>query len=213
MSGSAGTPPLLSLLLPLWTPPPRRRQCAHIATPVAAAFPPPPPTNTTAAPFPSPPGSRAGQAVLLPLKPPYNSAQLLLTGGSVKDFADSSVSASGRAFVIDLMAGSNAAWKNVGPMPYKRVMGDAVLLCDGTVMHVGGAGGGESVAACCGWGGGGGVGARVPPTPQAAGAGRVARLRRLARTHQAPPLPCAGTAGYYNPDAAEKITIGTDGTT
>ena len=32
-----------------------------------------------------------------------------------------------------------AQWKTVGPMPHKRLMGDAVTLCDGTVAILGGA--------------------------------------------------------------------------
>lgn len=49
--------------------------------------------------------------------------------------------------VIDLTAGSGARWRNVGPMPTSRVLGDAVLLCDGTVGLFNGAGKGIGVSA------------------------------------------------------------------
>ena len=90
---------------------------------------------------------------MLPLSPPYTSAKLLVSGGSSSDFATSSTSASSVAHVIDLMGGKGATWKSVGPMPYKRVMGDAVTLCDGTIFYVGGMATGGWVGRCgCRWG-------------------------------------------------------------
>ena len=71
----------------------------------------------------------------------------MVTGGSSVDFATSTTPASDRAHVIDLMAGPGATWQSVGPMPYPRVMGDALYLCDGTILVVGGAGGGTAVRA------------------------------------------------------------------
>ena len=40
--------------------------------------------------------------------------------------------------LLQLTAGPEATWESVGPMPYGRVMGDAVILCDGTIGFFGG---------------------------------------------------------------------------
>jgi hypothetical protein len=40
---------------------------------------------------------------------------------------------------VQLTEGPEASWTSVGPMPYPRVMGDALVLCDGTIGIFGGA--------------------------------------------------------------------------
>lgn len=34
---------------------------------------------------------------------------------------------------LQLTAGEGASWQRVGSMPHRRVMGDAIVLCDGTI--------------------------------------------------------------------------------
>lgn len=77
---------------------------------------------------------------MLPLSPPYTKVEFLAAGGSAEDRANDDTPASASAQVIDLTAGSGARWRSVGPMPTSRVLGDAVLLCDGTVGLFNGAG-------------------------------------------------------------------------
>ena len=93
---------------------------------------------------PAPP---TAQAILLPMAPPYTSAQLLVSGGTSTDFAKMDTPASVGAHVIELMGGEQAGWRDVGPMPHPRVMGDAVHLCDGTILYVGGSAVGTAVRA------------------------------------------------------------------
>jgi hypothetical protein len=37
-----------------------------------------------------------------------------------------------------LTGGTDASWVDVGPMPSPRIMGDALILCDGTIGYFGG---------------------------------------------------------------------------
>ena len=46
---------------------------------------------------------------------------------------------------LQLTAGKDAKWEELEDMPYPRVLGDAVTLCDGTVLVVGGGGRGIAV--------------------------------------------------------------------
>jgi len=48
-----------------------------------------------------------------------------------------------------LAAGADATWRDVGPMPVPRVMGDAVILCDGTIGIFNGATKGIAVSHMC----------------------------------------------------------------
>lgn len=62
-----------------------------------------------------------------------------------------------------LNAGEGAEWRDIGPMPYPRVLGDATMLCDGTIVFMGG---GEKGIAVRAW-----------------GAGRPARILRARQSH------------------------------
>ncbi|PSC67206.1 kelch motif family [Micractinium conductrix] len=91
---------------------------------------------------PHPPWSspQTGTGLPLPMYPPYNKLELLAAGGTSVDYARTySTSASDKAHLIELTAGKNAAWRDVGPMPFPRVMGDGVIMCDGTIMLTNGA--------------------------------------------------------------------------
>lgn len=57
--------------------------------------------------------------------PPYNKLFLLATGGSATERAKRETPASDAAQIIDLTGGPMAPWIGVGPMPYKRILGDA----------------------------------------------------------------------------------------
>ncbi|EFN56008.1 hypothetical protein CHLNCDRAFT_145404 [Chlorella variabilis] len=83
-------------------------------------------------------GRGGRQGVLLPILPPYYKLFFLGAIGSADDRADYSTPASKAAEIIELTAGPEATWESVGPMPYGRVMGDAVILCDGTIGFFGG---------------------------------------------------------------------------
>ena len=48
---------------------------------------------------------------------------------------------------LQLTAGKNAKWYSAGIMPYPRVMGDGLVLCDGTIFFSGGASKGVMVRA------------------------------------------------------------------
>ncbi len=48
---------------------------------------------------------------------------------------------------MQLTAGEDASWQRVGKMPHRRVMGDAIVLCDGTIGIFNGAGAGLAVSA------------------------------------------------------------------
>jgi hypothetical protein len=87
--------------------------------------------------YPNRPGApwsypQTGVGLPLPLRPPYNQMFFLAAGGSAQDKAKESTPASAAAHVIELTAGKNAQWK-ASTMPWPRVMGDAVTLCDGTI--------------------------------------------------------------------------------
>ncbi|EFN50720.1 hypothetical protein CHLNCDRAFT_142582 [Chlorella variabilis] len=87
---------------------------------------------------------QTGLGLPLPIASPYKKVVLLAAGGSAEDRADPYTPASDTADLIDLTGGANATWRAVGPMPYSRVMGDAVILCDGTIGLFGGAATGKA---------------------------------------------------------------------
>lgn len=93
---------------------------------------------------PGPPWSypQTGAGIPLPMHPPYDRLELLAAGGTSEDYATQETPASAAAHVIDLTAGEAAMWQRVGSMPHRRVMGDAVVLCDGTIGIFNGAGAG-----------------------------------------------------------------------
>jgi hypothetical protein len=79
-----------------------------------------------------------GSAVLLPLRPSEgHRARVMMLGGSSSGSPNAGTPATGRAEVLDLGAPS-PQWTEVAPMHKGRVMPDAVLLPDGTVLAVGG---------------------------------------------------------------------------
>ncbi|PSC67212.1 kelch motif family isoform A [Micractinium conductrix] len=82
---------------------------------------------------------QTGVGMPLPMVPPHKQLFLLATGGSVEDRAKDETPARDEAHVIEISGGRAAKWKQVGGMPYRRVMGDAVTLCDGKVIFFGGA--------------------------------------------------------------------------
>lgn len=84
---------------------------------------------------PGPPWSypQTGAGIPLPMHPPYDKLELLAAGGTSEDYATQDTPASSAAHVIDLTAGEGASWQRVGSMPHRRVMGDAIVLCDGTI--------------------------------------------------------------------------------
>lgn len=47
---------------------------------------------------------------------------------------------------LQLTAGAEATWQEIGSMPHKRVMGDGVILCDGTIGILNGAADGIGVS-------------------------------------------------------------------
>ncbi|PSC76751.1 kelch domain-containing [Micractinium conductrix] len=91
---------------------------------------------------PGPPWSypQTGQGTPLPIEPPYDRIWFLASGGNADDRARVTTPASDTAHLIELTGGPSASWEDVGPMPYERVMGDAIVLCDGTIGYFGGAG-------------------------------------------------------------------------
>ncbi|KAL4425029.1 hypothetical protein ABPG77_001807 [Micractinium sp. CCAP 211/92] len=90
---------------------------------------------------PGPPWSypQTGVGVPLPMLPPYDKVHFLAAGGSSKDRARVGTPASAKAHVVELTAGAEATWQEIGSMPHKRVMGDGVILCDGTIGILNGA--------------------------------------------------------------------------
>lgn len=50
---------------------------------------------------------------------------------------------------LQLTAGPNATWTTLPDMPYKRVLGDMVYLCDGTLLVTGGGERGIAVRTSC----------------------------------------------------------------
>ncbi|KAI3437758.1 hypothetical protein D9Q98_000206 [Chlorella vulgaris] len=94
--------------------------------------------------YPSRPGApwsypQTGVGALLPMLPPYDQLFFLAAGGTSQDRAKVGTPASDAAEIIELTEGPEASWTSVGPMPYPRVMGDALVLCDGTIGIFGGA--------------------------------------------------------------------------
>ncbi|KAI7836014.1 hypothetical protein COHA_010098 [Chlorella ohadii] len=89
---------------------------------------------------------QTGQGILLPMEPPYNKMEFIAAGGSRKENATQFTPASDLAWKIELTDPA-AQWENVGRMPQERVMGDSVILCDGTIGFFNGAGTGIA-----GWG-------------------------------------------------------------
>jgi hypothetical protein len=89
---------------------------------------------------------QTGQAILLPMEYPYTKMEFIAAGGSRKDNATQFTPASDLAWKIDL-ANPAAQWESVGRMPQERVMGDSIILCDGTIGFFNGAGTGIA-----GWG-------------------------------------------------------------
>jgi hypothetical protein len=89
-----------------------------------------------------------GNGVLLSLLPDndYHS-RFLIVGGCGGEFATLThdVAATNTAEILDLGA-SDLAWRYTAPMAFPRVMCDAVLLPDGTVLVVGGSSGGGALA-------------------------------------------------------------------
>lgn len=83
--------------------------------------------------------------------PPWNKQFFLAAGGSAQDRAKDDTPASAVAHVIDLTGGPGSKWVP-SVMPHPRVMGDAVILCDGTVGLFNGGGKGIAVG---GWFGAG----------------------------------------------------------
>ncbi|KAL4854334.1 Aldehyde oxidase GLOX1 [Chlorella vulgaris] len=90
---------------------------------------------------PHPPWSypQTGIGIMLPIAPPWKRVEFLAAGGTSKDRATQTTPASDKAHVIMLTSGRAATWRSVGPMPYRRVMGDGLVLCDGTVGFFNGA--------------------------------------------------------------------------
>lgn len=82
---------------------------------------------------------QTGVGVPLPMSPPYDQMFFLAAGGTSEDRAKPGTPASDAAHLIELTGGPEASWQSVGPMPYERVMGDGVILCDGTIGFFGGA--------------------------------------------------------------------------
>jgi hypothetical protein len=85
---------------------------------------------------------QTGQGLMLPMFPPYDKIEFLAMGGTTEDRATPETPASDKVHKIELTAGKDAKWEELEDMPYPRVLGDAVTLCDGTVMVVGGGGSG-----------------------------------------------------------------------
>ncbi|KAI7837152.1 hypothetical protein COHA_009029 [Chlorella ohadii] len=81
---------------------------------------------------------QTGQGVMLPMFPPYDKIEFLAMGGNVKDRATPETPASDKVHKIELTAGKDAKWEELENMPYPRVLGDAVTLCDGTIGVFGG---------------------------------------------------------------------------
>ena len=86
-----------------------------------------------------------GTAVLLPLQPPHHVARILAVGGAGANPSDVTLTtpATASTEILDLGA-ANPAWRTTAPMAMPRVMPDAVLLPDGTVVVVGGSASGRA---------------------------------------------------------------------
>ena len=67
--------------------------------------------------------------------------QIVVFGGTVSDYATAETPSSSASYRINTGA-ANPAWETES-MPFPRVMGDAVLLPDGTVFVANGGQGGE----------------------------------------------------------------------
>jgi hypothetical protein len=84
---------------------------------------------------------KAQQARAKPLLPPFPGVPLLL--GSPRRFCLARAlpvpHTATLAPPVQLTSGRAATWRSVGPMPYRRVMGDGLVLCDGTVGFFNGA--------------------------------------------------------------------------
>ncbi|KAI9339803.1 hypothetical protein DFJ73DRAFT_762798 [Zopfochytrium polystomum] len=76
-------------------------------------------------------------AVLLPFAPDSSAAAIMVCGGTV---AATNAAAKECSYItVDGTGTTMAGWVDEEPMPVARVMGDAVLLPDGTVLYVNGA--------------------------------------------------------------------------
>ncbi|PSC68470.1 kelch domain-containing [Micractinium conductrix] len=85
-----------------------------------------------------------GTGMVLPMKPPYNKMEFLAAGGSSQQCPQNfKTRASAAAHVIELTA-RRPRWNKIGNMPFPRIMGDPVMLCDGTVLVINGAQAGKA---------------------------------------------------------------------
>lgn len=86
-----------------------------------------------------------GSAVLLALEPPDYQARVLVMGGAGvnPEVITQTTPAVATAEILDL-SGTDPAWRETQPMTHARVLADATLLPDGTVVVTGGSASGRS---------------------------------------------------------------------